>query len=210
MDVESALGTLTQEITRQLAAARSPHTKAVSRSAVHPEDVASGVFRGGGVVAPDKPPFDLENDRIDALHRKVYEVAGKGVIHSVIVHAWRANSKTKTWEARSRAVTMDEHDALAKARKPIDEEIERELRTIAASEPWEMMSFGKSTRQPAPRLSRRPPEAKLVRLEAPAALLELFTRAERVYQERNLELVVAFWTLENGKSKKIAFREYFE
>lgn len=182
----------------------SPHIKAVSESSMPDGPRPTDALVGGTIRAPAKPPFLYDKRKIGELHRSVLQ-SGKGELFGVIFRAERANISAD-WVLQTKAISRKEHEEITQARQQIDKEVERVLRQVSTFPPLEWISFGRDQTQKEPIIHKKGPSG-VEKQSANPQLLELLSQTEELYRAKNLELVIASWTVgENG----IEFREYLE
>ena len=203
-DSRAKLDSLLTAIEQALNAVESPHAHAVSDSSMPDGHGRNDVLQGGSIRAPSKPPFSYDREAISALHRALLQ-SGSGVLFGIVVLAERPDARAK-WRLKSKLISRAEHDSFAKARQPIDVEIERELRELAPAKNWERISFGRDMPNKEPFITRKS-SSGLERLAPTSKLLTLLSRTESLYRAADLDLVIAFWTCRPGG---LEFREYVE
>jgi hypothetical protein len=200
-ETKSKLDELLQGIEQALKSNKSPHLHAVSGS--WSEDV-SVALNGGGLRAPAKPPFNFDKKRLTTLHKSLLG-SGGGVLFGVVVHGERPSLEGQ-WELKTKLISKADHQQLLEARKPVDTEVERELRRLTDKAKWEYVSYGFEVKGNPPELIRNA-GGEVERLEARPELVSLLPRAQAVYREAGLDLVTALWTL---RRPGLEFMGYWE
>jgi hypothetical protein len=182
----------------------TPHTTAVSISSIAEDqaDSPNPTLTGGGIRAPQRPPFDFDEGAVRKLHRAALE-SGKRLLHTIIISAERSGSE-QAWRARAKLVTRPEYAKLRTARTPLDEQIKVELTTLAKDAA--RVSFGRDNYGAPTRLVRKDGDG-VKDLSPTPSLLQLFSQVEKLYRDAGLVPVVLHWTL---RGKDVDFRDYFE
>jgi hypothetical protein len=201
-DTKSKLDKLLRGVEQALKRSRTPHTRAVSGSWMAADSPT--VLNGGDIAAPCNPQFDYDTRTITELHKALLR-SGDDLLFGVVVHASRSDAKGR-WELKTKLVSRAEYGEVEAARKPIDTEVERELRRLTEKVKWERVSYGTRTLDKSPELIRRA-NGELQRLEARPELIRLFPRAQEVYKSKGLDLLTAIWTL---RPAGLEFNGYWE
>lgn len=200
---QDELKTLEISILNALNASKTKHTTAVSQSSVPPNANVNDALIGGSINAPSKPFIDYDKHAITQIHWRVHK-ASEGTLHSIVIHAER--TAEGGWKSRTKLVSVAEHDALVQARRPIDANVEAELRRWTNVPNWERVSFGRSSPTLPVKLLRSSRSARDF-FEPSAELMAQLAAAEKLYADAGHKLLVADWTLRGGG---LDFREYFE
>jgi hypothetical protein len=201
---QSKIDELLRGIQQALKGSKSAHTRATSASTMPNGWTPKDVLVGGDIRAPSKPQFNYDTRTISDLHRTVLQ-SGDGLLFGIVVHAERPSAEGE-WELKTKLVSRAEHQEVEAARKPIDAEVECELRRLTDRPKWERVSYGFRVLGKAPELIRSV-GGTIERLEARPELTALLPRAQAVYKAARLDLLTALWTL---RPAGLEFMGYWE
>jgi hypothetical protein len=167
----------------------SPHTHAESIGRL--EGKGWIVLAGGSPSAPGKPHFSLDKQLLTTLHRD-FLMSAIDDVYQVIMICSRPDTNSQ-WSLTTKLVSRAEQRARQEALRPLNAEIEAELRKITFSGNLEWLSLSRWKGAPeihvkvvgAP-LERRPPSARLV---------DMLASVDKIYEQANLKLVKGDWEL---------------
>jgi hypothetical protein len=152
---------------------------------------------------PERPALAYDDRAVKRAHRRVYEAAGTGVVHGLVVRAKRTAGKA--WQFATVVLSVEEHTALEERRKPIDAAVEEELGRLAEVPGLQWIWFGRRGRnQPSELVIKHDG----VELRPPTGVLAaIMAKADDLYRAVGLEPIVLKWVLEDDE---VDFMEHFE